>query len=195
MEDRRAAPGSTVNLVGNHFFLSRTVDAINFSGSLKWLGMVATVVHAMDDFGYSQFVYDRYGQKIPFIFSFPYDSSLGYGWTGEGHLTVSDLKMVADGDAKETWFNHGVPSKEIAVGISSRDFVIPETGYGSPTGVNMTFERLSFVAQPRVGQYFPWGANLLWPIDIEPFAGGVHIVALTVINRDVVTITLSNSIG
>jgi hypothetical protein len=171
-----AAPGSTVNLIGDHFFLSRTVDAINFSGTLRGLGMESTVVHAMDSFGYSQFLYDGWGTTDFFIFYFGYDSRLGYGWSGEGHLAISDFKMVVDGDVDGTWLNHGVPSKEVAAGIFVNDFGIFETGYGFPTGVNVTFERLWFVAQTREGEYYPWGANLLWPINTYLFAGGEYVV-------------------
>jgi parallel beta-helix repeat protein len=149
------------------FYLSRGLSRFNWVGTIRGEGMEVTVLHTLEG----------YDATMPF--EFYYDRRLGYGWSGQGRLQLSDFKLVVDGPTA-TWINHGVPSNEVPGVVFVLDFYLVDLFFGgSPPpwpdlGVDLSFERIWAVGEPRQGEGYPWGRTLLWPIDVEFIQGGSH---------------------
>ena len=167
-------PGGTVLLNGSEFKLSRTVDAVHFSGTLKGLGREVTTIHLLDNYGFSALAFKRSRVKMPWAFLLNYDPFFERPYTGDANLTVSDFRIVADGSTRYVWREHGARSKSCAgITIVGGSFNAP---YETPTGLNTRLERLEIVGTPNDNSdgFHRNLSNIFWPINLVRIHGGHH---------------------
>jgi len=163
--------GGTVVLDGAAFALSETVDATNFNGALVGLGVGQTTIHLLDGFGQSELL-----GSVPIGIALVYDPDLPRNWRGTTPVTLSDFTLVVDGGAGAVWSNHGAPSVEVGGIYIVGNLESPPLPTETPTGVDLTLERLAMVGTPNDNSdgLHPWLTSMTWPFATERIYGGTH---------------------